>query len=509
MKNKIIFLLESKYSGSFLFFFGALASIGFSPFNFFPITIFSYLIVIYFFTVNQNTTKDVLFYSFLFSLGNHLGLLYWIAISFKTANAGGYIAGGVAVLLLSSFLSIFVALAFYFLFKYFKDYKGLNFGVFFVFIFSLFDWLKGNILWGFPWTPISTLWSFSSATLYPFSILGVWGYCLITYSLIISFYYIFFSYKKALFFLFPFIFFILFLPKIIIPKESIIDTLFLRVVQPNIKQEDKWHKNKLKANYEKLTSLITSDSYRNFDLIILPETSINFDVMKLKKKIHQKNFGLNHTNNLVLGAIRTEAKDQDINIFNSMYLIKNNYKSVSFHDKLKLVPFGEFVPFKKILKLDKLTSGSLDFTKGQEANFLKLSSRVNILPLICYEVIFPKLSNSISGEYHLIINITNDAWYRNSSGPYQHFALTRIRAVMEGLTLIRAANTGISGIIGPAGNVVAKLDLEKEGVIDYKLNLKEKKTVYSIYRDSLFYLIMLTLFLLICISFFYNKNKRD
>ena len=129
----------------------------------------------------------------------------------------------------------------------------------------------------------------------------------------------------------------------------------MRVVQPNIKQEDKWHKNKLKANYEKLTSLITSDSYRNFDLIILPETSINFDVMKLKKKIHQKNFGLNHTNNLVLGAIRTEAKDQDINIFNSMYLIKNNYKSVSFHDKLKLVPFGEFVPFKKILKLDKLT----------------------------------------------------------------------------------------------------------------------------------------------------------
>tara|TARA_B100000029_G_C17560818_1_gene953278 strand:+ start:11 stop:1540 length:1530 start_codon:yes stop_codon:yes gene_type:complete len=509
LKNKIIFLIESKYLGLFLFFLGAIASVGFSPFNFFPITIFSYLIVIYFFTLNQKTTKDVFFYGFLFSLGKHLGLLYWIAISFKTANAGGYFAGGVAVLLLSSFLSIFIALAFYFLFKYFKDHKSLNFGIFFVFIFSLFDWLKGNILWGFPWTPISTLWSFNSATLYPFSILGVWGYCLITYSLIISFYYIFFSFKKALLFLFPFVFFILFLPKILIPKDSIIDTLFLRVVQPNIKQEDKWNKNMLKANYEKLTSLITSDSYRNFDLIILPETSINFDIVEFKKKIHQKNFGLNHADSLVLGAIRAEAKDQSINIFNSMYLIKNNYKSVSYHDKLKLVPFGEFIPFKKLLKLDKLTSGSLDFTKGKEANFLKLSSKVNILPLICYEVIFPKLSNSISGQYHLIINITNDAWYRNSSGPYQHFALTRIRAVMEGLTLIRAANTGISGIIGPAGNVVTKLGLEKEGVIDYKLNLKAKKTVYSIYRDSLFYLIMLTLFLLICISFFYNKNKRN
>ena len=118
MKNKIRFFIESKYLGFLLFFLGLLASFGFAPFHLFPITVFSYLIVIYFFTLNKKTVKEILFYSFLFSLGNHLGLLYWISISFKTANAGGYLAGGVAVLLLSSFLSIFVALAFYFLFKY-------------------------------------------------------------------------------------------------------------------------------------------------------------------------------------------------------------------------------------------------------------------------------------------------------------------------------------------------------------------------------------------------------
>ena len=509
MKNKIRFYIENKYLGFFLFFLGLLASLGFAPFHFFPLTVFSYIILIYFLTLNNRATKKILLYSFLFSLGNHLGLLYWISISFKTANAGGYFAGGLAVLLLSSFLSIFIAFAFYFLFKYCKNYKSFKFGIYFVFIFSLFDWLKGNILWGFPWTPISFLWSFSSNTLHPFSVFGVWGYCSITYSFIIAFYFIFFSFRKSFIFLFPFLFSVIFLPNFSAPIEKNLDSFLLRIVQPNIKQEDKWNKNKLDANYKKLTSLITSDKYKNIDLVVLPETSIHFEATELSQEIHKKNFGLGYINNLIVGAIRVEKKGQVIDIFNSMFLIKKNYDnfSYSYHDKLKLVPFGEFIPFRNSLHLNKLTSGNLDFTEGKKTKYLKFSSKINILPLICYEVIFPKLSNSIKGEYNLIINITNDAWYNNSSGPYQHFSHAKIRAVMEGLTLIRAANTGISAIIGPTGNVLSKLGLEKEGVIDYKVNLSSIKTVYSVYQELLFYLIMLTLFLLICISFFYNKNK--
>ena len=106
------------------------------------------------------------------------------------------------------------------------------------------------------------------------------------------------------------------------------------------------------------------------------------------------------------------------------------------------------------------------------------------------------------------MNITNDDWYKNSSGPYQHFSHSKIRAVMEGRTLIRSANTGISGIINPKGIVISKLGIQKEGVIDYRLNIKNIETVYSIHREKVCYLIMLTLFMLICISFFYNKFKQ-
>tara|TARA_Y100001968_G_C19404132_1_gene742691 strand:+ start:59 stop:1108 length:1050 start_codon:yes stop_codon:yes gene_type:complete len=346
-------------------------------------------------------------------------------------------------------------------------------------------------------------------TMYPFSILGVWGYSLLTYSLIISFYYLLFNLRKAILFSFPFILSVLFLPKILNTEEILIDTILLRVVQPNIKQEHKWNKNKLKENYEKLTSLTTQNNYKKFDLIILPETAINFDIVELKKITHKKKFGLDNIDNLILGAVRAEKKNHDLKIYNTMYLIKKNFKNITYHDKLKLVPFGEFIPFRGLINVDKLTSGNLDFSVGNKANFLKLSEKINILPLICYEVIFPKLSKSIKGDYNLIINITNDAWYRDSSGPYQHFSLAKIRAVMEGLTLIRAANTGISGIIAPSGKVISKLSVDKKGVIDYKLNLKSVKTMYSIYGETLFYLIMLTLFFLTCIAFFYGKNKKS
>ncbi len=508
MKNKKILSHCSRYIWFIIFVIGAISSFGFAPFHFFPLTIFSYVLLIYFFKNIKKEKKKIFLYAFLFSLGKHIGLLYWIGISFQTANSGGYLIGGLAVIILSGFLSVFLALSFYFLFKFNKSYTNIHFGIYFIFIFTIFDWFKGNILWGFPWTPISTLWTFSNFSLYPFSVFGVWGYCLITYSLIISFYYIFFSFKKSVFFLLPFLFSNLVFPNFLGIVEKNIDTISVRIVQPNIKQEDKWNKEKLIQNYEKLTRLITLPGYDKTDLIILPETAINFNIDKLNESNHKYDFGLDYIKNIIIGALRTKKKDNEINIFNSLYLIRTKNESTLYHDKLKLVPFGEFIPFRKFLNLNKLTSGQLDFSKGEEAKYFKFSPRINILPLICYEVIFPELTSGLNNNYNLIVNITNDAWYRNSSGPYQHFSHSKIRAVMEGTTLIRAANTGVSGIISPKGITISKLSLGKEGIIDYRLNIKKIKTVYSNFRERIFYLIMLTLFILIYFPFFYNKYKK-
>ena len=506
MKSKPNFFFKGSNLKYTAFFLGLISSLGYAPFHFFPITIFSYLFLIYLFTKKVNHGSKVFLVSFSYALGSHLGLLYWIAISFVTANSGGYVAGGFAVLILASFLSIFTALAFHLLFKYFENYKKISFGLSFVFLFSLFDWLKGNILWGFPWTPISSLWVFDSNVLYPFSIVGVWGYCLVTYSLIISIFYFFFDVKKAVIFALPFFLVFVILPKLLMTEEKVVDSLQIRLIQPNIKQEDKWEKTKFQKNYIKITDLINSNKYKGLDLIVLPETVISFDITELLKEPHRNNFRIEDIKNVILGAVRIENKNSQINLYNSMYLIKKN--KLFFHDKAKLVPFGEYIPFKKKLGLRKLSAGSTDFSVGQEINILKLSDKINILPLICYEVIFPKMSKLTRGKYNLIVNITNDAWYRKSSGPHQHFAHSRIRAVMEGVSLIRVANTGISSIIDAKGNILKKIDLGSEGIIDYKLPIKETKTLYSVYGESIFYLIMLTLLFLICIPFFYVKLKK-
>ena len=143
-----------------------------------------------------------------------------------------------------------------------KNFRSILFGIVFIFIFSLLDWLKGNILWGFPWTSISSLWSFNSDVLFPFSIFGVWGYSVITFSLVISIYYISCSLKNSFFYI---SFYILynFLPKIVNTKKSFSETISIRLVQPNIKQEDKWRDDKFLNNYKKLTYLITLDNYKS------------------------------------------------------------------------------------------------------------------------------------------------------------------------------------------------------------------------------------------------------
>ena len=141
--------------------------------------------------------------------------------------------------------------------------------------------------------------------------------------------------------------------------------------------------------------------------------------------------------------------------------------------------------------------------------FLELNNNVKVLPLICYEVIFPKTTRLLKNNHDLIVNITNDAWFGTSRGPYQHLALAKIRAVIEGKYMIRVANTGISTIIDYNGNIIEKINLGKSGIIDKKLVLYKKNTLYNNLGDSIFCAFLLVLILiLIKINFKCGFNKK-
>jgi apolipoprotein N-acyltransferase len=172
--------------------------------------------------------------------------------------------------------------------------------------------------------------------------------------------------------------------------------------------------------------------------------------------------------------------DGETRLWNSLFAIDELGDVAAVYDKRHLVPFGEYVPLRSILPLDKLTQGGSDFSPGDGARSMRLPGLPEVSVLICYEVIFPGRVVDAGSNAKWLLNITNDAWFGTSSGPYQHFAAARLRAVEEGLPLVRAANTGISAVVDSYGRVVAHLGLNRTGVIDAPLpKALEKRTPFA------------------------------
>ncbi len=158
------------------------------------------------------------------------------------------------------------------------------------------------------------------------------------------------------------------------------------------------------------------------------------------------------------------------------------------YDKAHLVPFGEYVPLRGVLPMDKITPGTLDFTPGPGPRTLHLPGLPPVSPLICYEVIFPGAVVDPADRPQWLLNLTNDAWYGLTSGPFQHFNIARVRAIEEGMPLVRAANNGISGLVDPYGRVIKHLALDAVGFLDVPLPRALPITIYARIGDIVFLL---------------------
>jgi apolipoprotein N-acyltransferase len=190
---------------------------------------------------------------------------------------------------------------------------------------------------------------------------------------------------------------------------------------------------------------------------------------------------------LITGAPRTDPAPLEArHVWNSLAVIDRAGTLVGTYDKFHLVPFGEYVPLRGVLPIDKITPGNVDFSAGPGPQTLVLPGLPAVGPLICYEVIFPAAVVDAAHRPAWLLNLTNDAWYGRSSGPYQHFAIARTRAVEEGLPLVRSANNGISGVVDPYGRVTAQLGLDAVGVLDAALPKPIEPTLYARFGDLLY-----------------------
>jgi len=190
---------------------------------------------------------------------------------------------------------------------------------------------------------------------------------------------------------------------------------------------------------------------------------------------------------LVTGVPRMERSQGAMRLWNSVQVIGSTGRILATYDKHHLVPFGEYLPLRWLLAplgLTKIAHGMMDFSEGPGPQRLQLSDSPTFSPLVCYEAIFPGEATRSGERPDFLLVVTNDAWFGISSGPYQHFAMTRFRAVEQGLPLLRAANTGISAVVDAHGRVLGQIDLGGEGVLDRALPSPLPATFFANYGDA-------------------------
>ena len=205
---------------------------------------------------------------------------------------------------------------------------------------------------------------------------------------------------------------------------------------------------------------------------------------------------------LIIGTLSLENE----NLFNSLVYINSLGNLEYKYDKIHLVPFGEYIPFISFIKKIGFMRGKTNFSSGTVNKNLKILNIGEILPLICYEVLFAEeVRSRISNNTKLIINITNDAWFGDSSGPYQHLALAKIRAVEFGIPLVRVANTGISAFISPYGEDLLRIPLNTRDAKTTQLISSLDTTLYRKYGD---YIFIISILFILFINKILNSEKN-
>ncbi len=337
----------------------------------------------------------------------------------------------------------------------------------------LFEWGRRWAFTGFPWDLIGYVWAFSPTMTQGAAVAGIYGLTLLTLIAAAAPAALHHGKHRA------FAALVVILPAFMwmggtvrlgsAPAAGIdlVPGVQLRIVQANIPQKLKWQTDRRVANLERHVAMSRrSGPAPPPNVVIWPETAVPFFLSTDDAARSIAATAVPADGILLTGAPRTAAAaDGTRRFWNSVHAIGPDGRIVSTYDKAHLVPFGEYIPARGILPIERIVPSAGDFTPGPGRTTLRLDGLPPVGLLICYEAIFPGAVTA-ADRPDWLLNTTNDAWFGPGAGPAQHFAIARLRAVEEGLPLVRAANTGISAVVDAYGRVLHRLDSGAEGVID-------------------------------------------
>jgi apolipoprotein N-acyltransferase len=491
---------------------GALSALALAPVNAWPILFLTFPVLVWLVdgsvTGRYGGALSAAIAGWCFGFGYFLAGLYWIGYAFLVdAKTFGWLLP-IAVAGLPAYLALYTALglAAARLIWLRGGERVLALAV----TLSIAEWLRGHLLSGFPWNTFGYALTQPLALAQGASLIGVWG---LTFLGIAIFAAPALLADERIDTPNPWravVLGILVIAGIggfgamrlwLHPTEFVKDVR-LRIMQPDLQQDDKFNysaKEKVMERYLRLSDRATgpqSKGVADVTHLIWPESAFPFFLAREPDAMKEIADLLPEGTVLITGAIRAPNVPANVRIsraYNSIYVIDHDGSILGIYDKVHLVPFGEYLPFQTLLErigLMQLTKIHGGFIAGDRRRAMELPRAPKMLPLICYEAIFPAAAVPEGERPGWLVNLTNDAWFGMSSGPYQHFQQARMLAIMQGLPMVRAANNGISAVIDPVGRVVRSLPLGAEGVLDASLPRALAPTVYVRIGDYAFAILL-------------------
>lgn len=472
---------------------GIIATAALPPFDLVP-TLVPALVAVLWLLDGTRTTRSAFWIGWWFGLGHFATGLYWIANALLIDAARFWWMVPFAVLGLPALLGVFTGSATALTWR--SGVRGWKRVLVFAAFWTLAEFARGHVLTGFPWNLIAYAWDGVDPIRQAAAWVGAYGVSLLTVA-------------------------VLAMPAAIIAIKqggrrdrsgqratafaacvlAIIGAagwlrlqgatgatepgVTLRLVQPNIQQTLKWDPAARIANFRQLLELSARPSATRINAVIWPESATAF-VLEREPKLRDAAVAILPPGAVLITGTPRVTNDSDgmTRYWNGMVALDERNQVVGTFDKFHLVPFGEYVPLRWLLPIDKVVPGAADFSPGPGPQAIELPGLPPVGPLICYEGIFPGAVVDRNNRPSWLLSLTNDGWYGYSTGPFQHFAQTAWRAVEEGLPIVRVANTGISGVVDAYGLKQTTLGVQETGILDVKLPTPlNRKTIYGILGD--------------------------
>ena len=384
--------------------------------------------------------------------------------------------------------------------------SGLPLALAFAAAIAAAEWLRGHLFTGFPWAAPGLMVDGMGSLAQAAALVGMTGLTLLI-MLWAALAYVLLSARRGA--LLAALAIALLLPglwawgafRLAGASAEMVPGVAVRVVQPNVPQEQKWREDNARAIFDDLKRLSVMptperpEGIGGVTLLVWPESAVPFLIDESPAARAELQPMLGGRTTLLTGAIRVDRSSSvdDPDVFNSIIVFDGAAEPVQRYDKWRLVPGGEFLPLAWLLEplgFRKVVTTPGSFTAGAGPVTIALPGGLRAALLVCYEVIFPDRLIDAADRPQLIVNVTNDGWFGRSTGPWQHLAQARLRAIEQGLPVVRAANTGVSAVIDSYGRSLASVPLMEQGVIDSAVPVAIATPVYGNWGDGILLLLL-------------------